>query len=149
MTTSEPLLTVFEVACSADHAFDVWTRRIGTWWPKDHTVAGVGDVDVLIEAGVGGRILERRADGEEHVWGEITTWEPPSRLGFRWHLGRPPEPATDVEVRFLPQGADVTRVEIEQQGWERFGEEAATLRERNHVGWSSLLPHFTEIAEEG
>jgi len=148
MTTAEPLLTIFDVACSADHAFDVWTTRTGTWWPKDHTVGGAGDVDVVIEAGVGGRLLERRGDGTEHVWGEITTWEPPSRLGFRWHIGRPAEVATDVEVRFLAQGADATRVEIEQQGFERFGEQAGVLRTRNVVGWGSLLPHFTKAAEE-
>ncbi len=145
--TAAPLLTAFDVACSADHAFDVWTTRTAMWWPKDHTVGGDGDVDVVIEHGVGGRLLERRGDGTEHVWGEITTWEPPARLGFRWHIGRPARVATDVEVRFVPQGEDATRVEIEQHGFERFGEEAEVLRKRNTVGWGSLATHFRTAIE--
>ena len=42
-----PLLTSFDVACSAGHAFHVWTDRIGTWWPPDHTVTGQADLIVL------------------------------------------------------------------------------------------------------
>ena len=145
---SDPLLVVFEIGCSAEHAFDVWTNRIGTWWPKEHTVSGEKDLDVVVEQGVGGRLLERRRDGTEHIWGEVTTWEPPSRLGFRWHIGVV-EPATDVEVRFLPQGSGTTRVEIEQSGWERFGENAAAVRGRNHAGWTSLIPHYRTAIEEG
>ena len=35
-----PLTMSFDVACSAEHAFTVWTSGIGTWWPPDHTVTG-------------------------------------------------------------------------------------------------------------
>ena len=35
-----PLRMSFDVACSADHAFTVWTSGIGTWWPPDHTMTG-------------------------------------------------------------------------------------------------------------
>ncbi len=35
-----PLRVSFEVACSPERAFLVWTSRIGTWWPHDHTVTG-------------------------------------------------------------------------------------------------------------
>jgi hypothetical protein len=28
-----PLRMSFDVACSAAHAFSVWTAGIGTWWP--------------------------------------------------------------------------------------------------------------------
>ena len=37
-----PLRLSFDVACSAEHAFTVWTAGIGTWWPPDHTVTGQG-----------------------------------------------------------------------------------------------------------
>lgn len=35
-----PLRMSFDVACSAGHAFTVWTAGIGTWWPPDHTMTG-------------------------------------------------------------------------------------------------------------
>jgi hypothetical protein len=36
----EPIRLAFEVACPSDQAFEVWTGRIGQWWPIDHTVSG-------------------------------------------------------------------------------------------------------------
>ena len=44
---TEPLRMSFDVACSAEHAFTVWTARIGTWWPADHTVTGRAEAAVL------------------------------------------------------------------------------------------------------
>jgi uncharacterized protein YndB with AHSA1/START domain len=140
----------FDVACSADHAFDVWTKQLGTWWPKDHTVGGGREVTVVLQAGVGGRIYEFGDDGAEHTWGRVTAWEPPVRLAYTWHIGRPASDATDVEIRFVAQGDDLTRVVIEQRGWERFGDEAQSWRARNRTGWDSLVPHYiAAITEPG
>ena len=98
---TSPLRISFEVACPAEHAFAVWTSRIGTWWPPDHTVSGEADLTVVLEGVVGGRIFERTSEGVEHDWGTVTIWEPPAALGYSWHLGRDPEDATDVEVHFV------------------------------------------------
>lgn len=144
-----PLRISFEVACSAEHAFETWTSRIGSWWPRDHTVSGDSDILVVLEAGVGGRIFERTGGGVEHDWGVVTVWDPPHRLCYKWHIGRDAEAATDVEVCFVSQGAHDTRVEVEQRGWERLGEAAGAWRDRNRVGWETLLPHFAGALSEG
>jgi hypothetical protein len=34
-------------------------------------------------------------------------------------------------------------VEITHSGWERLGTRGGAWRERNHQGWSTLLPHYT------
>ena len=135
-----PLRMSFEVACSREHAFSVWTTRFGMWWPRDHTVSGRAD-SVVLQPVVGGRIYERTADGTEHDWGEVTVWQPPARLAYLWHLGLDRDRATEVEVRFIAQGA-ATRIEIEQRGWERLGEAAERWRARNLAGWQGLLPHY-------
>jgi hypothetical protein len=57
-----PLRMSFDVACSAGHAFRVWTSGIASWWPPDHTVTG-HPATVVLQAGVGGRIYERTGDG--------------------------------------------------------------------------------------
>lgn len=111
-----PLRMSFDVACSAGHAFTVWTSGIGTWWPPDHTMTGRAEA-VVLQGGVGGRIYERTADGTEHEWGEVTVWQPPARLAYLWYLGRDRAEATEVEIRFLAQGTEATRVEIEHRGW--------------------------------
>lgn len=142
---TEPLSLRLEVAGSAEHAFAVWTSRIDQWWPADHTVTGRSDAQIALEPYVGGRIYERTPDGTEYDWGEVTLWEPPHRLGYLWHLRRDRADATDVEIRFRAAG-DRTRVEIEHRGWERLGADAAVWRDRNRMGWTTLLPHFSTAA---
>ena len=146
---TDPLKLTFEVACSAEQAFDVWTSRIDSWWPSDHTVTGRADLVVVFQSGVGGRIYERTAEGVEHDWGVVTIWDPPQRLAYLWHLGRDRDAATDVDIRFVAQGPGDTRVEIEHRGWERLGESAGAWRDRNRIGWQTLLPHFAAAITRG
>lgn len=42
----------FDVVCPIHDAFAVWTQRIGTWWPADHTIGG--DPAAVLEGRVGG-----------------------------------------------------------------------------------------------
>ncbi|HUB39704.1 MAG TPA: SRPBCC family protein [Streptosporangiaceae bacterium] len=146
---TSPLRITFDVACPPEHAFAMWTSRIGTWWPADHTVSGHRDLTVVLESGVGGRIYERTADGTEHDWGVVTIWEPPKRLAYLWHLGSDRSQATDVDIRFVARGPGDTRIEIEHRGWERLGEEAGRRRDGNRMGWEAVLPHFAAAITKG
>jgi hypothetical protein len=141
---TDPLHITFDVACPAEHAFRTWTAGLGTWWPPDHTVSGQ-PADVVLQGGVGGRIYERAADGTEHEWGEVTVWQPPTRLAYLWYLGRDRADATEVEIRFQPQEGN-TRVDITHRGWERAGE---PWRDRNQAGWQTLLPHYRKEIARG
>ncbi len=143
---TSPLRVTFDVSCRADRAFELWTSRIDMWWPQDHTVSGE-EVTVILEAGVGGRIFERTPDGREHEWGKVTRWEPPNKLGYTWYLGRTPAEATEVEITFIELD-DATVVDIEHRGWEQLGAEAPQWRDRNRIGWETLLPHFAVAAKE-
>jgi hypothetical protein len=143
---TEPLRLTFEVACSREHAFQVWTARLSQWWPRSHTVTGDSTVDIVLEPWVGGRIFERAADGAEHEWGQITDWDPPTRFGYRWHLRQDRADATQVTVTFVDLMGH-TRVEIEHTGWERLGANGPDLRERNGAGWRGLLPHLIAACE--
>ncbi len=145
--SARPLRLSFDIACSPEHAFRVWTSRIGTWWPPDHTVTGHAE-QVVLQGDVGGRIYEQTADGAEHDWGEVTVWQPPFRLAYLWHLGLDRASATEVDIRFVARGEAATRIEIEHRGWERLGEAAGVWRERNVAGWQGLLPHFQAAAEK-
>jgi uncharacterized protein YndB with AHSA1/START domain len=99
-------------------------------------------MQVVLEGRPGGRIFERTSSGTEHEWGEVVVWEPPSRLAYVWHLRRDRADATEVEIRFIDQGDETTRVEIEHRGWERLGAQGETWRNANRSGWSTLLPHY-------
>jgi uncharacterized protein YndB with AHSA1/START domain len=144
-----PLLISFDVDCSADHAFTVWTSKIGTWWPSDHTVSGDPE-EIVLEGYPGGRIYERTSTGERHEWGEVTTWEPPRRLSYLWHIGRARETATEVEISFTDEGAARTRIDIAHSGWDEAGEDAEARRDQNRRGWDALVPHFVAaVGTEG
>ncbi len=143
-----PLRISFEVDCPPQHAFAVWTSKIGSWWPRDHTVSGDPD-EIVLESGTGGRIYERTSEGGRHEWGEVTVWEPPRRLSYLWHIGRDRAAATAVEITFVGEGGTRTRVEIEHSGWETLGDAADVARDQNRAGWDALVPHFAAAVREG
>ena len=145
MTVEEPLHVAFDVRVDVETAFRVWTRRTGLWWPPGHTVTGDPD-SVVVEPFVGGRILERGKDGSEHVWGEVTAWEEPHALQFRWHLFFDPSEATDVTVTFVPDGGG-TRVELTQTGFEALGEAGRERLEGNTRGWAATTAHYRSLLD--
>ena len=138
----EPLRLSYEIDCPADHAFEVWTTRLSTWWPPGHSTSGDPDTQVVLEPRLGGRIFERTPDGVEIDWGVITHWEPPTRLGYEWHIGRAAGESTDVELTFVDLADDRTRLDIVQSGWERLGDEGEAYRNANTSGWGALIPSF-------
>jgi len=125
----ESLRLSYELECSVGHAFGIWTTRFATWWPKGHSASGDPDTHVVLEPRLGGRIFERTPSGLEIDWGEITVWSPPSRLSYRWHLGRDGSEATDVELSFVDLGDGRTRLDIVQTGWERLGPQGRAWRD--------------------
>ena len=98
---------------------------------------------VVFEPYVGGRILERGRDNSEHVWGEITRWDEPHRIDFRWHLFFDPSEATSVSLTFEPIG-ESTRIRIEQTGFVALGTAGRLRREGNVGGWSAVSGSFAE-----
>ena len=143
----EPLRLSYEIRCSAEHAFEVWTTRLSSWWPKGHSASGNPDTDVVFEPRLGGRIFERTPDGSEIDWGEVTHWSPPHGLGYVWHIARDRRDATIVELTFVDLGDGTTRLDIVHSGWERLGAEGPAWREANTDGWSALIPRFVAAAE--
>ena len=144
---TEPIRFEFTVRCTPDEAFDTWTQKISTWWPTDHTRSRERDTTVVIEPEVGGRLFERKANGEELHWGSVTIWERPERFGYRWHITSPPEEATEVEVRFTDIGNQTTRVTILHTGFERLGPKGRPRRDANREHWERLIPEFVSVCE--
>ncbi len=133
------------VDCSPEHAFEVFTDRIHTWWPyESHSPADERPASTTFEPRVGGRVYDRTASGEEHEWATVLVWEPPTRFVVDWHV-TPGNPSTELEVRFVPKG-DGTRVELEHRGWEAYGDEAADARASYNSGWEVVLKPFVAAA---
>jgi uncharacterized protein YndB with AHSA1/START domain len=138
----EALRKTLVVACSSERAFEVFTREIGSWWPLgEYSIGGDKITEVVFEEVLGGRIFERHSDGGEGEWGRVLEWDPPHRFAMSWYPGHNPAEATELEVRFAPEG-DGTRVELEHGGWEILGERAAESRSGYNNGWDAVLGYY-------
>jgi uncharacterized protein YndB with AHSA1/START domain len=145
--TDLTLRKTITVARPPEVAFRVFTEGLASWWPaRTHSVGHERVDTIVLEGHVGGRFYERLDDGTEHDWGEITTWDPPGRLGMTWHAGRDPETAQQLEIRFVAED-DGTRVELEQTGWEVLGDEAEATRANYASGWTGVLGSYAEAVD--
>jgi uncharacterized protein YndB with AHSA1/START domain len=145
MTTAlPPVRHSIEVPVSPDEAFRIFTEAIDSWWPlATHSVDSTKVTGCVFEREPGGRIFESHDNGSLHLWGTVTTWDPPESVVFSWHPGRAAETAQEIELRFVARGSG-TVVELEQRGWEALGDRAAEAREGYLTGWPPVLSRFAD-----
>jgi len=134
------------------HAFDVFTNGLARWWPHDHGVGKQPIRKVLIEPRSGGRWLEISQDGTQTTVATITLWEPPHRFVMLWQINAQWKPdasmKSEVDVRFIADGAEATTVELVHHKFETMGAEAgASMRKDVDGGWPGLLERYVKLAE--
>jgi len=143
VTDASPLIKTRRLACPSDHAFDVYVDRMAEWWPlHTHSVYQDEATGLVVEPGVGGRIVEYGPSGAESVWGTLTSWEPRTRIAHSWHPGQGPETATAVEVTFVADG-DGCLVTLTHTGWEEAG--VTSTREGYDEGWPLVLDAYADL----
>jgi uncharacterized protein YndB with AHSA1/START domain len=130
-----------------ERAFEVFTAEIGTWWPlRTHAVDTERSETVILESQVGGRLYERAPSGEEHLWGTVVAWEPPSRIVYSWHPGRGEETAQEVTITFSAEGPG-TRVEVRHTGWEKLGDDMEEAVASYDMGWDTVMGLYADAAD--
>jgi uncharacterized protein YndB with AHSA1/START domain len=134
-------------------AWRVFTEKMGAWWPlATHKIGKAKAVDAVIEPRAGGRWYERGDDGSTCDWGRVLSWEPHSRLVLSWDISADwqPDPTlkTEIEVRFIDDGENGTRVELEHRHLDRYGPRRDQMRGifDSERGWGSLLASFARAA---
>jgi uncharacterized protein YndB with AHSA1/START domain len=131
------------VDCDVEDAFRIYTADTMSWWPvKTHSIHETVS-EIVFEPRVGGEVYELSTSGEKGHWATVLQWDPPHRLVLAWNIRERDPVATEVEVRFLPDG-DGTRVEVEHRGWERLEERAAEKRGDYDSGWDEVLASYVE-----
>jgi uncharacterized protein YndB with AHSA1/START domain len=124
-----------------------------SWWPlgmfTTSAMTGLPARAIRIEAKAGGTIVEIAADGTEHLWGMITTYDPYAFVSMDFHIPLPDEQVASrslVEVRFTALAPERTRVRLTQSRWEAFGERAAMLQGGYGPGWSVIFAQAFQAA---
>lgn len=141
-TALDPIEKSVEVPLDPEAAFDLFTRRMETWWPVDSHSLSAADgglpKQITVEPQEGGQILETKPDGSNAPWGRITRWEPGRAFGVAWHVGRPEDEATDLLVVFSATSIG-TRVDLTHGGFERLGSAATAMAGNYRTGWDLVL----------
>ena len=145
---------VVSVQAPQEVAWRVFTEKMGTWWPlATYKIGKANAVDAVVEPRVGGRWYERGDDGSTCDWGSVALWEPHSRLVLYWEITadwqHDPSLKTELELRFIPDGKNATRVELEHRDFERMGVvDGETMRSGVDGGWPGLLDLFAKELHE-
>jgi DNA-binding transcriptional ArsR family regulator/uncharacterized protein YndB with AHSA1/START domain len=136
-TDMEQELTVTKsivVGVQPARAFELFLDQ-ERWWPiKTHHIAEPAGETAVLEPFVGGRWYESAHDGSETDWGRVLAFEPPHRILLSWQMSSDwkyePDPAlaSEIEVRFLAEGRDRTRVVFEHRHLERYGDQAQRMQ---------------------
>lgn len=141
-TMIQPVIKKIDVPCAPDTAFRIFTEDLGSWWPRQsHSVSaqkGQTARAVTLEPRAGGAISETGHDGTHYDWGTVKTYDPVSRLSLLWHIERPVEEATIVDVLFEPINAG-TRVTLTHHGWEALNADAQSQRDSYNSGWVGVF----------
>jgi uncharacterized protein YndB with AHSA1/START domain len=148
--------TEIVVNASAERAFRVFTEHFDRIKPREHNMLGVDIAESVFEPRVGGRVFDRGVDGSECQWARVLAYDPPARIVFSWDINPYWQIETDldktseVEVRFVAETADRTRVELEHRNLDRHGDGWEGTRDgvQGEQGWPLYLERFAGVVDE-
>jgi uncharacterized protein YndB with AHSA1/START domain len=149
--TIAPVRKSLRVKTRQSRAFEIFTTGLDRWWPKSHFVGPSQVTKVAIEPRIAGRWFELGEDGAETTVGHVLAWEPPHRFVVTWEISSQwksdPGLGSEVEVRFIAEGDDMTLVELEHRLFERM-EGGIIMHDAVDRGWPGILELFKLEAEK-
>jgi uncharacterized protein YndB with AHSA1/START domain len=155
-TATETVRREIVVEAPIQRAFTVFTERFADFKPPEHNMLRVPIATTVFEPRVGGNIYDRGVDGSECRWARILAYEPPNRVVFSWDIGpqweieTEPENTSEVEVRFIAETPQRTRVELEHRNIDRHGPGWQSISEgvAGDAGWPLYLTRYGALFDE-
>jgi uncharacterized protein YndB with AHSA1/START domain len=143
------------VDAAQDRAFKLFTEQFDKIKPREHNMLGVDIAESVLEPQAGGRVYDRGVDGSECQWGRVLVCEPPERIVFTWDISPHWQIETDlsrsseVEIRFIAEPGERTRVELEHRHLDRHGDGWEGLRAgvEGDDGWPLYLARYVAQVE--
>jgi uncharacterized protein YndB with AHSA1/START domain len=160
MTGAETTVVRRQVVVNAPQAkaFAAFTERLGDFKPPEHNLLAAPIAETVFEPRAGGHIYDRAEDGSECRWARVLAYEPPDRVVFswdispQWQIEPDPDRTSEVEVRFVPESPDRTRVELEHRHLDRHGPGWQSVAEGvgGDAGWPLYLTRYAALSgQEG
>ena len=134
-------------------AFAMFTERFGDFKPPEHNLLGAEISETVFEPRVGGHIYDRAVDGSECHWARVLAFEPPDRVVFSWDISpywqieSDLSHASEVEVRFVAETPQRTRLELAPRNLERPGQGWEGVRDGvgDDEGWPLYLARYADL----
>ncbi|MEU7786239.1 SRPBCC family protein [Amycolatopsis sp. NPDC049159] len=153
MSSTSPASTTVRAAISVDvpreRAFRVFTERFDEIKPREHNLLAVPIERTVLEPRAGGTVHDVGTDGSRCAWARVLACEPTDRLLLswdispRWQLESDPGHTSEVEIRFIADGAERTRVTLEHRHLDRHGEDWESFTSLGSgSGWPLYLDRF-------
>ena len=145
------------VEAPIERAFAVFTDGFGDFKPREHNLLRSPIAKTVFEPRVGGHIVDIAEDGTECRWARILAYRPHELVVFSWDIGpdwqlvSDPENASEVEVRFVAETPQRTRVELEHRHIERHGPGWEAVRDgiADDQGWPLYLDRYAALVSGG
>jgi uncharacterized protein YndB with AHSA1/START domain len=152
----EPVRKSIVVNTGVERAFALFIDQFDAIKPREHNLLSVPIAETVFEPRVGGHIYDVGIDGSRCEWSRVLAYEPPSRvviswdIGPRWQLEADPAKTSEVEVRFIAESDDRTRVELEHRHLDRHGDgwQAVADGIEGDAGWPLYLSRYGDLAAE-
>jgi len=141
------------VAAPIERAFRVFTEDFDRIKPREHNLLPVEIAETIFEPRVGGHVYDRGVDGSLCRWARVLVYEPPNRVVISWDIS--PEwrietnlqRTSEVEVRFIAEAPDRTRVELVHRHLDRHGQGWQAGRDGIGApeGWPLYLKRYADL----
>jgi uncharacterized protein YndB with AHSA1/START domain len=148
--------TQIVVEVPIERAFSIFTEKFDSIKPREHNMLAVDIAETVFEPREGGRIYDRGVDGSECQWARVLAYEPPERVVFswdispQWQIETDPNKTSEVEVRFISESPERTRVELEHRNLDRHGDGWESERDGvgGEGGWPLYLQRFAALLKD-
>jgi uncharacterized protein YndB with AHSA1/START domain len=148
--------TQIVVEAPIERAFQVFTDDFGRFKPPEHNLLSVEIAETVFEPQVGGHLYDRGVDGSECRWARVLAYEKPDRVVISWDISphwqieADPSKTSEVEVRFIAESPDRTRVELEHRNLDRHGDGWEGVREgvAGDGGWPTYLSRYADVVSD-
>jgi uncharacterized protein YndB with AHSA1/START domain len=140
-----------------ERAFAVFTEGFGAFKPPEHNLLGAEIAETVFEPRVGGHIYDRGVDGRECRWARVLAFDPPDRVVFSWDISpqwrveTDPDLTSEVEVRFVAETPERTRLELEHRNIDRHGPGWQSVADgvAGDAGWPLYLDRYAALLTDG
>lgn len=121
--------------------------------PRGHNMLAVPIEQTVLEQHAGGDVYDRGVDGSICRWGRVLVFDPPTAIAFSWDIGPDWQITTDldrtseVEITFLPEGDQQTRVTLVHRHINRHGTGWESLRDGLDApdGWPLYMSRYEAL----